>query len=88
MSYDRVQQETSSSRFVKWMLYLEMDVNAFHREDHYHAQIAAEIRAGNIGKHVKSNTMLLKFTKEGKKKQTMSDSKAAWGQITGASMGD
>ncbi len=41
-------QTTTSRDFVDWMTYLEMEfeveVRAFHREDYYLAQIAAEVR--------------------------------------------
>ncbi len=40
------------SDYVEWMEYLDMDIEMFHREDAYLAQIAAEIRRGNV-KHPK-----------------------------------
>jgi hypothetical protein len=54
---------TTSSQFVEWLEYLERDINAFHREDYYHAQIAAEIRRSFVKKprNVKAKQFLLKF---------------------------
>lgn len=40
MSLARVKAETSISDFYLWMAYLEKEVNDFHREDYYWAQIA------------------------------------------------
>ncbi len=33
----------SSTEFLKWVAYLRYDINAFHREDYYQAQIARQI---------------------------------------------
>ncbi len=44
MSIQRCQEETTSTQFVDWIAYLDWDVNAFHREDSFLAQIAQEIR--------------------------------------------
>jgi len=46
-SLQEVQDQTTSTEFVQWNRYLDDDVNAFHREDHYMAQIAAEVRRGH-----------------------------------------
>lgn len=65
MSKQRCQFETSSSEFVDWMVYLEQDVNAFHREDYYWAQIALEIRKvfawGKSKRHWQIKDLLILF---------------------------
>jgi len=70
MSKQRCQAETTSSEFVKWIRYLDDEVNAFHREDYYWAQIAAEIRRGNVKhpKNVKVGDFIMTFTTTTKKK--------------------
>ena len=47
-----------------WLKYLEKDINDFHREDYYLAQIATEIRRSYVKrpKSVRLKDMLLKFT--------------------------
>ncbi len=65
--------ETSSSDFVLWNVYLNQEINGFHREDHYWAQIAAEIRmvlAKNPSR-IKTEHFLLKFERKDKKKTEM-----------------
>jgi hypothetical protein len=39
-----VQRGMTSSEFILWKVYLEEEVNYFHREDYFWAQIALEIR--------------------------------------------
>ena len=71
------------------MVYLDEEVNGFHREDYYYAQIAAEVRRG-IVKHpesVKVSQFLLKFRNEEENKQTpeekMGDAKQFFSALTG-----
>ena len=66
-----VRQKTTSTEFVLWMEYLEKDTNAFHREDYYLAQIAAEIRRSFVKKpkQVKLKDFLLKFVMQEKPKK-------------------
>ena len=54
-----------------WLEYLDAEVNGFHREDYYMAQIAAEVRRGHVKnpKKVKVEDMVLKFTTNEKCKQ-------------------
>lgn len=77
-----LQKSTSSSEFIEWMVYLEEEVNDFHRDSFYWAQIAAEIRRANSRnpKSVKTEDFLLKFTKKKEKssEERISESKAAW----------
>lgn len=58
-----VQAKTTSSEFVEWIHFLDLEVNSFHRENYYLAQIAAEVRRGHVkdpGK-VKIDDLILKF---------------------------
>jgi len=58
-----LKQKTTSTEFVIWMEYLERDVNAFHPENFYLAQIAAEIRRSFVKnpKQIRLKDFLLKF---------------------------
>jgi len=93
MSVDRVQDETSSFQFMMWKEYLERDVNAFHRENFYWAQIAAEVRRSfcKNPKRVKVENFLLKFKnkvvtkKKMTKKERTKSAKAFWGALTSMS---
>jgi len=73
------------------MEYLDIEVNSFHREDYYLAQIAAEIRRGNVKdpEKVSVEGMKLKFrlTNEVKKKPppTCEQSKSFWKALIGFS---
>jgi len=65
-----------------------MEVVGFHREDYYWAQVAAEIRRGNVKnpRNVKVEDFLMKFTTDEKKRPTTpKSSKAAWLGILGIS---
>jgi len=66
MPLTRCQRETSSTQFLEWMEYLEQDLNAFHREDYFLAQIAQEIRRTVVKEpeEVKIETFLRKFEKK------------------------
>lgn len=70
MPLQRCQLETSSTEFLDWMAYLKQDVNTFHREDYFWANIAAEIRRTIAKDPAKVNmkSFLLKFTGEEKRK--------------------
>lgn len=69
MSKQRCQAETSSSEFLDWMQYLNLQINAFHREDYFLANIAKLIVQSNSKnpENVKLDPFLLKF--ENKKPQ-------------------
>ena len=69
MSLQRCQEETSSTQFLDWLEYLRQDVNAFHREDWFSAQIAQEIRRtiSKEPKSVKIDSFLQKFEIKKKK---------------------
>jgi len=71
MSLQRCQDETTSTQFLSWLAYLDYDVNAFHREDWFLAQIAQEVRRliSNKPKKVRLNWFLLKFTNKKEKKR-------------------
>jgi len=83
-------QETSASDFLLWAAYLEHDVNAFHREDYYAAQITAAIRS-LFGGSAKIEDNLIKFVQKAKK-ELDSETKAAmslsfWKALTGVKDG-
>jgi len=63
MSLDRVKIETSASQFVLWMKFFEWENNAFDATRCYLAQIAAEIRRGNVKepRNVKVSDFIMKF---------------------------
>lgn len=79
MSLQRCQDETTSTQFIDWMTYLEQDINAFHREDHFWANIAAEVRRSwvNSPEKVKIKTFLLKFKRKRESKRAMTRKEAA-----------
>lgn len=90
MSLERCQEETSSSDFVLWKAYFEQDVNEFHREDYYFAQIAQEVSRvlAKKPKQIKLKHFLLKFGKEEDKPQLSREeriraSKSFWFAMTG-----
>jgi len=60
---------------MDWMAYLEMDLNAFHRENYYLAQIAciiAKVFGGKSSKSLKIDDFLLKFKTRKKKRKQVS----------------
>ena len=71
MSVQRAQFEITSTEFLDWIVYLDADVNAFHREDYFLANIVAEIRRGNVKKGVitRVEDFLIKFKFKKKEKQ-------------------
>ena len=94
MSLQRVQEETTSSEFVDWKMYLvlreEQKFFVYEKEDYYLAQIAAEMRR-TFAKHprrIKLKDFILQFKrKKEKKKKKMSvkertkEMKAWWGAV-------
>lgn len=90
MPKQRCQEETSSTDFVMWTEYLEREVNAFHREDYFWAQVAAEVRRSFVKnpKKVKVKDFLLKFEDKmaGRKKMTKKErtkiAKSFWSALT------
>lgn len=70
----RLQQETTSTEFVKWIEYLQQDLDITRREDYYLAQIAAEVRRGNVKRpeKIKLKDFILKFGGRKRKKRKMS----------------
>lgn len=64
-----MQEETTSTEFVEWQTFLDMEVNDFDRTCVYLAQIAAEIRRGNHKnpQSVEIDHFLLKFEDKAKK---------------------
>ena len=87
MSKQRCQQETTSTEFLDWVEYIEQDINAFHREDYFLAQIAQEIRRTIVKEpeKVKIESFLQKFErkvvkikKKLTKKEAAEKSKRRW----------
>jgi len=85
MSKQRCQDETTSTEFLDWMQYLDDDINAFHREDYFLAQIAKVFVQANVKnpKNIKLDDYLVKFKKPApvsrqKKLQSMKSSIASW----------
>ena len=86
----RCQRETTSTEFLEWIRYRELDMETHRREDYYLAQIAAECHR-SVAKHpnsVKLEQFLLKLTlKKAQKEKPLTEevkavrlanSKAAW----------
>ena len=69
--------------FLEWVVYLERELIERLKDEHYFAQIAAEVkrsRVANPGK-VLVKDLLITVKKEGQEaepRQAMEDSKAAW----------
>jgi len=71
MSLQEVMNQTTSTEFVDWMTFFEMERSSFHREDYYLAQIAAEVRRSIVKKpqEVQVQDFLLKFSPRLKKEE-------------------
>lgn len=67
-----VMQKTTSQEFVDWMTFLDQEVNSFHREDYYLAQIAAEVRRTftKNPSHIKTKDFIIEFKTNTSKKKT------------------
>lgn len=89
MSPQECKRKHTSREFLDWCAFLEWEVNSFHREDHYLAQIASEIRRGWVEpkkrKNVKDEQFLITFRQKGnrqltddEKKQKLLQSKSFW----------
>jgi len=85
MSKQRCQEETTSTEFLQWIQYLDDQINAFHREDYFLANIAKVLVQANVKdpKKVKLEDYLVKFKKaipvsRQKKLNSMKNSFAAW----------
>ena len=63
--------KTTSSEFTMWMIHLDKEMNRHDKIDYYLAQIATEVRRGNVKdpKKLKLNDALIQFEKAGKKKK-------------------
>jgi hypothetical protein len=91
MTVQEAQTKMTSSEFVMWSEYLVLELNFFHREDYFLAQIAAEIRRSFVKNPSKVGIIdfLIKFVfgeKDKKEKDKMDKdleeytkkSKASW----------
>lgn len=68
------------------MVYLDQDEHSHTKSDHYLAQIAAEIRMGNMHlmfKEKQAADMLLNFTSAEDQKMIVQQSKSIWGMALG-----
>ena len=93
----RCKAETTSSEFVVWMEYLKQDINAFHREDYFWANIARLIREFQMmftkkPKRVDLEPFLLKFEPEKEKpslppEKTLEQRKRRWLAWAGIGLG-
>lgn len=65
MSLQRCQQETTSTEFLEWLVFIKKDINSFHRMDYFLANIAKMIVQVN-SKNGKADMkdFLLKFITE------------------------
>lgn len=66
MTVQEAQSKISSSEFIEWLQFFEWEeFEEFSSEAFYLAQIAAEIRRGNVAKpkQIKVSDFLLKFEK-------------------------
>ena len=86
MSLQRCQIETTSTEFLDWIEYLEQDVNAFHREDWFLANIAREIRRTilkNPNKSLGWEEFLLKFSDQKEMEEKGKDKEKAMAKLKG-----
>jgi len=63
LSVDRCKQETSSSQFIDWMVFLELERNFTTKQDVYLAQIAQEVQRSYVAEpnKVKLKSFIRKF---------------------------
>ena len=58
-------EKTTSSEFIEWMAFLDLEINQTSKEDYYLAQVAAEVRRSFVKSpqsvHVKD--FILSFTR-------------------------
>jgi len=88
MSLQRCMRETSSTEFLDWMAYLEMEPNFFHREDHYYASIVGWLQRALV-KHpnqVDESKNIIKFKKVSiiEKQSKSSSAKSFFGRLLAA----
>ena len=90
MSPQRCMREHSSTDFIRAIKFMDDDANAFHREDYYLAQIAAEIKRSYVKtpSNVRLKDHILEFTKAKEGVTKMADSKMFWGALVGMSLGE
>lgn len=82
-SLQEVQSETTSTEFLEWIQYFEIEVNEFNRTDYFLAQIACEVRRGHSKnpRDPKLKDFLLTFrtaSSPSKPPPTLAQSKAFW----------
>lgn len=93
MTVRECKHRISSMEFIQWIEYLEQDMNGFHREDYFLAQIAYMQAIANAKnpKSVKFDSFLMKFDRKKSQSQVseeqvrfkMLQSRAVWGAVLG-----
>lgn len=88
LSLQRVKRETTASEYGLWLVYLEHEVNSFHREDYYWAKMNMLLEMSIAKEPSKVKFELLKFetdkkTEEQKQAEKMNKSKVAWAKLFG-----
>lgn len=75
----KCKRTVSSSEFVDWLAFFDVEPNMFHREDYYWAQIAAWVKRLCVSSRtpVRVNDMLIKFAPEKQKETSVQKGEAA-----------
>lgn len=92
MPLQRLQQETTSTEFNEWCVYLQEDLKVVQRQEYYLARIAAMIYSAVTKKPAPLKDFVFDFTpkaapteddlmEEEKRQQHIQESKAAWTAI-------
>ena len=91
MPLQELQNKTTSTEFLEWVIYLrDIEPNEFHREDWYAAQIAQEVCRTRVKKPstIKTDRFILKFggvqeeAMPATPEERMKKSKQAWSLLT------
>ena len=77
------------TEFLEWLEFLKWEENKHTKEDFYAAQVAAEVRRGNVKypAQVKVQDFLVRVTHDGSPKERMKHSKRAWAAHLEVDMG-
>lgn len=81
-----LQEKTTSTEYIEWMEFLERDINSFHREDYFLANLALEVRRSWVANpnQEKLKTFLLRFSRENETPTTGPlSSKQIWCSLLG-----
>jgi len=69
-------RKTTSTEFVGWLHFYELDLDTVKKEDYYFAQISSEIRRSFVIKKARDSVT------------DMASSKSSWGALLGLNLGD